>query len=185
MNQNYLLTSFKYDLHAKIKWAVSVCCRINCSALCLTSPQDGGTWGSITCGDQLASRLQRGPRSAPWGALRSEAGKEGGLIQTSSLFIHLLTGGTSPAPPCGLHHMLHPPLDLEQSPDGKSQRERHDLEENRVDVWVKSYVIVLCTLWFDYVCNIEKQDLQILLQCLEERESCGNVSLKNLYRGFF
>lgn len=62
-------------------------------------------------------RTSWGPWSAPWGTRGSARGsdKHPAFINTE------LTGGTSPAPPCGQHHTLHPPPARGQSPDGESQ----------------------------------------------------------------
>lgn len=62
-------------------------------------------------------RTSWGPRSAPWGT----RGSAGGSDKHPSFINTELTGETSPAPPCGQHHTLHPPPAQGQSPDGESQ----------------------------------------------------------------
>lgn len=106
INQNYLFMSFRYDFHTG--WSELCQCAAGSTALhsCLTSVQDRGTRGSVTCGEQLASRLQRGPDRLP------EAPRGQRVIHRWG---SKLTRGTSPVPPCGQHHTLRPPHDLEQS----------------------------------------------------------------------
>lgn len=56
----------------------------------------------------------------PISSLR-DSGSAGGSDKHPSFFNTELTGETSPAPPCGQHHTLHPPPARGQSPDGESQ----------------------------------------------------------------
>lgn len=121
--------------------SVAVSCIIVCSAHCLTSPQDGGTRGSVTRGEQLASRLQSGPDQLP----EAPGGSAGGSTKTSSLLStpgvrQELRGGTLLAPPCGQHHTLRPPLDLAQSPDGEVSHREMQLR-GRETVKVKVYFL--------------------------------------------
>lgn len=173
MAKSTKITPWKYPYpvwpSCRITWAVTVRCIIDCSPRSLTSPQDGGTRGSVARGEQLASRLQSGPRSAPWGA-RGSAGGSAKYPAFHPLLVvgggggtQELTGGTSPAPPCGQHHTLHPPLDLAQSPEGKSHGETW-LRGETVKVKVKGTIIFFisqkkvymgskgCTL-----CSMERQ----------------------------
>lgn len=117
----------------------------DCSALALTSPQDGGTRRSVACRDQLASRLgSAAPDRLP------EAPRGQREAQPKHPAFHPVAEELSSSQE-GLHqrhHVVNTARYVHHSTWNSHLTEKHKLRGAEVEVWIKSLMILLFTVWF-------------------------------------